>query len=103
MLNLASPDYAFKYHHLPNKGIGLLRVEFIVNNYIGVHPLAVLNSQNDSQLEAKIQTLSMGYSSPVDFFINKFAHGIAKIACSVYQKIVLLVLVISKQTNILNC
>jgi pyruvate,water dikinase len=84
MLNLASPDYAFKYHHLPNKGIGLLRVEFIINNYIGVHPLAVLNSQNDYQLETEIQRLSIGYSSPVDFFINKFAHGIAKIACSVY-------------------
>ena len=84
MLNLASPDYAFKYHHLPNKGIGLLRVEFIINNYIGVHPLAVLNSQNDSQLETEIQKLSKGYFSPVDFFINKFAHGIAKIACSVY-------------------
>ena len=84
MLNLASPDYAFKYHHLPNKGIGLLRVEFIINNYIGVHPLAVLNSQNDSQLETEIQKLSKGYFSPVDFFINKFSHGIAKIACSVY-------------------
>jgi pyruvate, water dikinase len=84
MLNLASPDYAFKYHHLPNKGIGLLRVEFIINNYIRVHPLAVLDSQNDSQLETEIQQLSTGYSSPVDFFINKFANGIAKIACSVY-------------------
>ena len=86
MLNLASPDYAFKYHHLPNKGIGLLRVEFIINNYIGVHPLAVLDSRNDSQLEAEIQKLSTGYFSPVDFFINKFAHGIAKIACSVYPE-----------------
>lgn len=86
MLNLASPDYAFKYHHLPNKGIGLLRVEFIINNYIGVHPLAVLNAKNDSQLETEIQKLSIGYFSPVDFYINKFAQGIAKIACSVYPE-----------------
>ena len=88
MLNLASPDMAFKYFHLPNKGIGLLRIEFVINNYIGVHPMALLNHEKleDTLLSNKIYELTKGYNSPSEFYITKFAHGLAKIASSVYPE-----------------
>lgn len=88
MLNLASPDMAFKYHHLPTQGIGLLRIEFIISNYIKCHPMALINyaklETTEPELYQEITELSAGYDSPVDYYVSKFAQGIAKIATSVY-------------------
>lgn len=88
MLNLASPEMAFKYHHLPTNGIGLLRIEFIISNYIKCHPMALINyatlQTTHPELASQITTLSAGYDSPIDYYVSKFAQGIAKIATSVY-------------------
>lgn len=88
MLNLASPDMAFKYHNLPTKGIGLLRIEFIISNFIKCHPMALVNypslKTTNPELTKQIETLSAGYSTPTEYYISKFAQGIAKIATSVY-------------------
>jgi pyruvate,water dikinase len=87
LLNVASPSLAFRFANLPTKGVGLAREEFIINNYIKVHPLALLNhkSLQDSGLTAQINTLIKGYENEEDFFINKLAYGIAKIAAAFYH------------------
>ncbi|MGQ3086967.1 phosphoenolpyruvate synthase, partial [Flavobacterium sp.] len=81
MLNVASPGLAFQFSHLPNKGVGLAREEFIINNYIEVHPLALLNhrSLNDAALTKEIEKKITGYADEETFFINKLADGVAKI------------------------
>lgn len=86
MLNVASPGLAFQFSHLPNKGVGLAREEFIINNYIEVHPLALLNhrSLNDAALTKEIEKKITGYADEETFFINKLADGVAKIAASFY-------------------
>ncbi|QYJ67407.1 phosphoenolpyruvate synthase [Flavobacterium litorale] len=86
MLNVASPGMAFQFSHLPNKGVGLAREEFVINNYIEVHPLALMNhrSLNDAALTAEIEKKITGYPDEETFFIDKLANGIAKIAASFY-------------------
>ncbi len=88
MLNVASPDLAFKFSFLPCDGVGLAREEFIINNYIKVHPLALLKHKGigDADLSRKIKSITKGYDSESDFFINKLAHGISKIAAAFYDK-----------------
>lgn len=85
-LNVASPSMSFQFSHLPIKGVGLAREEFIINNYIQVHPLALLHHQqlNDESLTREIQKRIFGYEDEEDFFIKKLSHGIAKIAASFY-------------------
>lgn len=86
MLNVASPDLAFKFSHIPNAGVGLAREEFIINNYIQVHPLALLKHRelNDPELTTRIKELTRGYETEESFFIHKLSYGIAKIAASFY-------------------
>lgn len=86
MLNVASPGLAFRFSHLPNKGVGLAREEFIINNYIEVHPLALMQHRelNDRNLTAAIEKKITGYANEEDFFIEKLADGISKIAASFY-------------------
>jgi pyruvate,water dikinase len=86
MLNVASPEMAFKFSHLPNCGVGLAREEFIINNYIQVHPLALLRHEEigDKELSAKIKHLTRGYADEEEFFINKLSNGIAKIGAAFY-------------------
>lgn len=86
MLNVASPGMAFQFSHLPNKGVGLAREEFVINNYIEVHPLALMNHRNlnDAALTAEIEKKITGYPDEETFFIDKLANGIAKIAASFY-------------------
>jgi pyruvate,water dikinase len=86
MLNVASPGLAFQFSHLPNKGVGLAREEFIINNYIQVHPLALMNHRklNDKKLTNEIEKKIIGYENEETFFIEKLANGIAKIAASFY-------------------
>ena len=86
MLNVASPSMSFQFAHLPNKGVGLAREEFIINNYIQVHPLALLGHENinDTDLSRQIKEKIVDYENEEDFFVSKLACGIAKIAASFY-------------------
>ncbi len=92
MLNVASPDLAFKFAKIPNAGVGLAREEFIINNYIQVHPLALLSHKdlNDQELTDSIKKLTTGYADEESFFITKLSYGIAKIASAFYPKQVIL-------------
>lgn len=86
MLNVASPEMAFKFSHIPNAGVGLAREEFIINNYIQAHPLALLRHRElgDAVLSQKIEQLITGYDSEETFFIQKLSYGIGKIASAFY-------------------
>ncbi|MBS1730925.1 MAG: phosphoenolpyruvate synthase [Bacteroidetes bacterium] len=86
MLNVASPSMSFQFSHLPNKGVGLAREEFIINNYIQVHPLALMQHESlgDEELSKEIKNKTAGFDNEEDFFINKLSYGIAKIAASFY-------------------
>lgn len=86
MLNVASPSMSFQFSHLPNKGVGLAREEFIINNYIQVHPLALMQHEKigDEELSKEIRNKIVGFENAEDFFINKLSYGIAKIAASFY-------------------
>lgn len=83
MMNVGSPDRAFDFQALPNHGIGLARLEFIINRMIGIHPLALLNydSQAD-EIKNEIQQRIAGYPDPVSFYIAKLAEGIATLAAA---------------------
>lgn len=86
MMNVGSPELAFQYCKIPNAGVGLAREEFIINNYIKVHPLALLKHRElgDKDLTTAIVKLMKGYNSEEEFFINKLAQGIAKISAAFY-------------------
>ncbi|HWV67191.1 phosphoenolpyruvate synthase [Chitinophaga sp.] len=88
MLNVGSPAMAFQFTHLPNKGVGLAREEFIINNYIKAHPLALLHHRelNDPELSAKIAQLIQGHASETDYFVDKLAYGVGKIAAAFYPE-----------------
>lgn len=84
MLNVASPDLAFKFAGLPNAGVGLAREEFIINNYIQAHPLALLQHKElgDTNLSGRISYLINGYEDEETFFVKRLSYGIAKIAAA---------------------
>ena len=78
---------AFEFQSIPNKGVGLARLEFIINNNIGIHPKVVLDYPNvDGELRDAVERLSAGYKSPVDFFEMKIAEGVATIAAAFWPK-----------------
>jgi len=85
MFNLASPGLAFKFAQLPNAGVGLVREEFIINNYIKVHPLALLHPDKvDQHTRDEIKKLSVGYDDPLQYYTNKLAYGIGRIGAAFY-------------------
>jgi pyruvate,water dikinase len=86
MMNVASPDLAFKFSRIPNSGVGLAREEFIINNYIKVHPMALLSHAEigDVELTQKIEQIISGFDSERDFFIKKLSYGIGRIAAAFY-------------------
>ena len=88
MMNVASPNEAFKFAKIPNCGVGLAREEFIINNYIQAHPLALINYNliKDKEVQQKIKKLTYGYSTPIDYFVRKLSYGIARIAAAFYPK-----------------
>lgn len=88
MMNLASPELAFKVCQLPNYGVGLLREEFIINNYIKVHPLALINYNNitNNEIKNKIDEITIGYENKQEYFIDKLSYGLATIATAFYNK-----------------
>jgi pyruvate,water dikinase len=86
MLNVASPNMAFRFSHYPNAGVGLAREEFIINNYIQIHPMALLKHKdlNDPELSKSIQQMIRGFEDERSFFIQRLSYGISKIAASFY-------------------
>ena len=83
MMNVGNPDRAFDFAAIPHRGVGLARLEFIVNRMIGVHPRALLEySSLPDDLKAQIQTQMAGYADPVTFYVEKLAEGIAQIAAA---------------------
>jgi len=87
MMNVGNPQLAFDFQSLPNDGVGLARLEFIINNNIGVHPKAVLEYPNvDAELKRAVEALAYGYAGPRAFFENKLAEGIATIAAAFWPK-----------------
>jgi pyruvate,water dikinase len=87
MMNVGNPQLAFDFQALPNAGVGLARLEFIINNNIGVHPKAVLDYPNiDPDLKSAVERLAAGYDSPRAFFEAKLAEGIATIGAAFWPK-----------------
>jgi len=83
MMNVGNPDRAFDFAAIPNRGVGLARLEFIINRMIGVHPRALLEFDRlESELKEKIRLQMAGYSDPVGFYVEKLAEGIAQIAAA---------------------
>ena len=86
-MNIGNPQLAFDFCQLPNAGVGLARLEFIINNYIGVHPRAVLEYPNiDADLKRAVESVARGYSSPRAFYEDKLVEGVATIAAAFYPK-----------------
>ena len=87
MMNVGNPDMAFSFAQIPNDGVGLARLEFVINNMVGIHPKAILNA---AAMPAAIQTViknrARGYASPKQFYIDKVAEGVATIAAAFYPK-----------------
>jgi len=87
MMNVGNPQLAFDFSRIPNAGIGLARLEFIINNHIGLHPKAVLDYPNvDTALKLAVESAARGYASPRTFFVEKMAEGVATLAAAFYPK-----------------
>ncbi len=87
MMNVGNPQLAFDFQSIPNHGVGLARLEFIINNNIGVHPKAILEYPNiDADLKKAVESVARGHASPKAFYVDKLAEGIATIAAAFWPK-----------------
>lgn len=87
MMNVGNPDRAFDFQKLPNEGVGLARLEFIINRMIGIHPQAILDYDGlDKKLKAELAVKMAGYETPKQFYIESIAQGVATIAAAFYPK-----------------
>ena len=87
MMNVGNPQLAFDFAQLPNQGVGLARLEFIINNNIGVHPKAILDYPNiDADLKKAVESVARGHASPKAFYIDKVTEGVASIAAAFWPK-----------------
>jgi pyruvate,water dikinase len=88
MINIGNPEVAFKTSFLPNDGVGLARMEFIINEYIKAHPMALLHSEkvNDDAVRAQLKALSSAYGSPAEFFVQRLSEGVGTIAAAFWPK-----------------
>ncbi len=87
MMNVGNPDMAFTFAQTPNDGVGLARLEFVINNMIGIHPKAILNySAMPQDIQKQIAHRARGYKDPKQFYIDKVAEGVATIAAAFYPK-----------------
>ncbi|CAM4236979.1 phosphoenolpyruvate synthase [Acinetobacter dispersus] len=83
MMNVGNPDRAFDFAQIPNEGIGLARLEFIINRMIGVHPKALLNIESlPRETRAAVMARTAGYSSPIEFYVEKLVEGISTLAAA---------------------
>jgi pyruvate,water dikinase len=87
MMNVGNPQRAFDFCQLPNEGVGLARLEFIINNNIGVHPRAILDYPNvDADLKKAVESVARGHASPRAFYVDRVAEGVASIAAAFWPK-----------------
>ncbi len=87
MMNVGNPQLAFDFCQLPNQGVGLARLEFIINNNIGIHPKAILDYPNvDADLKKAVESVARGHASPRAFYVDKVAEGVATIAAAFWPK-----------------
>jgi len=87
MMNVGNPRLAFEFASLPNEGVGLARLEFIINNNIGIHPKAILDYPNvDVELRKAVESVARGHSTPRAFFVQRLAEGVATIAAAFWPK-----------------
>ncbi len=87
MMNVGNPDMAFNFAQIPNDGVGLARLEFVINNMVGIHPKAILNADAmPAAIQTTIKNRSRGYDSPKEFYIEKIVEGVATIASAFYPK-----------------
>jgi pyruvate, water dikinase len=88
MMNLGNPEQAFSLSKIPNDGVGLARMEFIVNSYIKVHPMALVHPEKitDEAERKQLDDLTFGYQDKKDYFVEKLAHGVGTIAAAFYPK-----------------
>lgn len=88
MMNVGEPELAFAQSFIPNDGVGLARLEFIINNYIKIHPLALINYPNlqDKEAKKKIEELTVGYDDKAQYFVDRLAQGVAIIAAAFHPK-----------------
>ena len=87
MMNVGNPELAFDFAQLPNEGVGLARMEFVINRQIGIHPKALLEFDKlPADLKATISDRIAGYASPVDFYVDKIAEGVSTLAAAFYPK-----------------
>jgi pyruvate, water dikinase len=87
MMNVGNPQLAFDFCQIPNMGVGLARLEFIINNNIGVHPKAILDYPNvDADLKKAVESVARGHASPRAFYVDKVAEGVATIAAAFWPK-----------------
>ncbi len=90
MMNVGNPQLAFDFAQLPNEGVGLARLEFIINNDIGIHPKAILDYPHvDTALKSAVESVARGYASPRDFYVARLAEGVATIAAAFWPKTVI--------------
>ena len=90
MMNVGNPQLAFDFAQMPNSGVGLARLEFIINNNIGVHPKAILDYPNiDHDLKKAVESVARGHASPRAFYVDKLVEGIATIAAAFWPKSVI--------------
>jgi pyruvate,water dikinase len=86
-MNVANPELAFNFSRLPNFGVGLARLEFVIARMIGLHPKAALAYPNLApELKAQVETKSAGYATPVDFYVDKLTEGVATLAAAFFPK-----------------
>ena len=86
-MNIGNPQLAFDFAQLPNEGVGLARLEFIINNNIGVHPKAILDYPNiDADLKKAVESVARGHASPRAFYVDRVAEGVATIAAAFWPK-----------------
>jgi pyruvate,water dikinase len=88
MMNIGEPDLAFENSFIPNDGVGLARLEFIINNYIKIHPLALLNYKTlkDQSIKKQIDDLTVGYKNKAQYFVDRLAQGVGRIVAAYYPK-----------------
>jgi pyruvate,water dikinase len=90
MMNVGNPQLAYDFAQIPNHGVGLARLEFIINNNIGIHPKAILDYPGvDGELKKAVESVARGYASPRAFFVDKLAEGISTIAAAFFPKTVI--------------